>query len=221
MAFSGRGSAPEGEPSPTAFLARRLARALGLPDLPIARATQVHAAGTLVVKDSPPGGEVLDAGEGDILVTASRGVALAVQTADCVPLLLAGDVAIAAVHAGWRGSLLDVAGAAARALSKLGAPPENLRAWMGPTIGLCCYKVGEEVAERFAGDFLRNSHDGGFRLDLAAVNRSQLEAAGVAPENISIHPACTMCGGERFASYRRDGAAAGRMIALIVRLSRG
>jgi len=221
VAFSGRGSAPEGEPSPTAFLARKFARALGLADLPIVRATQVHTADVLVVKEPSPRDEVLDAGKGDILVATCGGVALAVQTADCVALLLAGDGAIAAVHAGWRGSLLDAAGAAVRALSKFGARPQNLRAWIGPSIGLCCYEVGGEVAERFAASFRHASRDGRFRLDLPALNRSQLEAAAVPPENISLHPSCTKCGGERFASYRRDGGAAGRMIALIVRLSRG
>jgi YfiH family protein len=160
-----------------------------------------------------------DAGPCDIVATARTGVALAIQTADCVPILLAGEGAIGAVHAGWRGSALGAAAKAVGALERLGAPPQSLRAWMGPSIGSCCYEVGGEVASRFVGDFLSASGEGKYRMDLAAVNRAQLEAAGIPAANISVHPACTKCGGEKFASYRRDGAAAGRMIALIARLS--
>jgi copper oxidase (laccase) domain-containing protein len=78
--------------------------------------------------------------------------------------------------------------------------------------------VGGEVAAQFAGELVRGCCGGGFLLDLRAANRAQLEAAGVPAENISVHPACTKCGGERFASYRRDGPRAGRMIALVARL---
>jgi copper oxidase (laccase) domain-containing protein len=73
------------------------------------------------------------------------------------------------------------------------------------------------VAAQFAGEFVRRGCGGAFTLDLPAVNRAQLEAAGVPADRIAIHPTCTKCGGEIFASYRRDGAKAGRMIALIAR----
>jgi copper oxidase (laccase) domain-containing protein len=72
---------------------------------------------------------------------------------------------------------------------------------------------------QFPGDFLQASRGGRFRLDLAGVNRLQLEQAGLAPQNISVHPACTLCGGQSFASYRRDGGRAGRMIGLIARFA--
>src|SRR6185295_241156 len=99
--------------------------------------------------------------------------------------------------------------------SRAGAPPPSLRAWLGPSIGPCCYEVGGEVAAQFAGDFARRSCDGRFTLDLRAVSRGQLEAAGVPRAAIATHPSCTRCGGAKFASYRRDGAAAGRMITLV------
>ena len=159
-----------------------------------------------------------DAGECDILATDLPGVALVVQTADCVPIVLAGVRSVAAVHAGWRGSARNAAAAGVAALGELGEAASSLRAFLGPAIGACCYEVGGEVAAQFAGEFLRRSCEGRFRLDLSAVNRAQLEAAGVPRANISAHPSCTRCGGERFASYRRDGAAAGRMITLIARL---
>ena len=219
VAFSGRGAAPEGAASPTAHLARRFAQALGLPDIPIVRATQVHGNTVARVDDTPPPGSVRDAGRCDILVTNLSGVALAVQTADCVPIVLAGSRSVAVVHAGWRGSAGNAAAAGIAALAGLGEVPSTLRAWLGPSIGACCYEVGEDVASRFAGEFARRSGGGRILLDLPAVNRAQLVAAGVPAESISTHPACTRCGGEKFASYRRDGAASGRMIALAARLT--
>jgi YfiH family protein len=218
VAFSGRGAAPEGEPSPTGFLGRRFAAVLGLPGIPLVRAAQVHGNGAAVIREAPAEREVRDAGECDALVTDLAGVGLIVQTADCVPIVLAGQRAVGIVHAGWRGSAKNAAAAGVAALIGLGERPERLRAWLGPSIGACCYEVGGEVAALFAGDFVRGRCEGGFLLDLRAANRAQLEAAGVAAENISVHPSCTKCGGERFASYRRDGAKAGRMIALVARL---
>jgi YfiH family protein len=215
VAVSERGLAPDGDPSPTATLARRLARALGLGDIPIVRATQVHGTAARRVREAPPAGAVLDAGPCDILVTTLPGIALVVQTADCVPVILAGPNAVGIAHAGWRGSAANAAGAAAEEMSRLGTPASALRAWLGPSIGSCCYEIGGEVAARFAGEFVRRSCNGRFTLDLRAVNRAQLEAAGIPPGDISTHPSCTRCGGNQFASYRRDGAAAGRMISLI------
>ena len=218
VAFSGRGAALSGEPSPTAHLAARLAAALGLDGTPIVRATQVHGNRAVTLRQTPPEGTVTDAGECDALATDRAGLALVVQTADCVPILLAAGRTLAAVHAGWRGSASEATGAGVRALTDLGARPEEIDAWLGPSIGICCYEVGGEVASRFAGDFVGRDCSGKYRLDLRGVNRAQLEAEGIPASRISIHPACTCCGGERYASYRRDGAAAGRMIALVARL---
>ena len=219
IAVSERGATPGDNPSPTATLARRLARALGLGEIPIVRATQVHGTAARRVRAAPPAGTVLDAGACDILVTTLPGIALVVQTADCVPVVLAGPSAVGIAHAGWRGSAANAAGAAVEEMSRAGAPASSLRAWLGPSIGPCCYEVGGEVAAQFAGDYARRSCNGRFTLDLRAVNRAQLEAAGVPAANISTHPTCTRCGGEPFASYRRDGAAAGRMITLVALLS--
>jgi len=214
VAFSGRGVAPEGTASATAHLSRRFARALGLPDVPIVRATQVHGTVSVLVRERPAAGTVFDAGKCDILLTAMPGVALAVQTADCVPIILAGPGALALAHAGWRGSAKNAAGVAVEELSRLGVSPSRVRAWLGPSIRQCCYEVGGEVAALFPGEFTRRSRGSRYALDLPAVNRAQLAVAGVPAEGISAHPTCTHCGGERFASYRRDGIAAGRMIAL-------
>jgi polyphenol oxidase len=214
VAFSGRGHAPEDEAAPTAFLARRVAKALGLDGTPVHWATQVHG-NAAQTRGPAPRGSAPNAGECDALATSERGVAVAVQTADCVPVLLAGAGAVGAAHAGWRGSAKGVVRAAVAALQRLGAPPESLSAWIGPSIGACCYEVGGDVAAQFAGDFVRRGCGSAFLLDLRAANAAQLEAAGVPRAAIRIHPACTKCGGERFASWRRDGTKAGRMIALI------
>jgi hypothetical protein len=179
---------------------------------------QVHGVAAAAIRDDAPPGESRDAGECDVLATDRVGAALVVQTADCVPILLHAPAVIGAAHAGWRGSAQNVAGAAVAALRDLGAQPRLTRAWLGPSIGPCCYEVGGEVAAQFAGDFVRAGCGGGFRLDLRGVNVAQLTAAGIPPASIWVHPACTKCGGDRFASYRRDGARSGRMIALIARL---
>ena len=218
-AFSRRGSAPPEIASATAHLARGLAESLGHPELPIARATQVHGRTVLAVRESVAPGQTVLAGEGDVLVTARRGIALAIQTADCVPILLLSPEGVAAVHAGWRGTAAGAAAEGVRALEKESRSPASaMSAVIGPAIGVCCYEVGGEVAAAFAGDFLRRSCGGKFRLDLKAANRAQLEASGVASGRIEELPFCTRCGGEELASYRRDGAAAGRMIGLVARL---
>ena len=216
VAFSGRGHAPEGEETPTAWLSRRFSRALGLDGTPIHWAHQVHGSDAVAVLAS--GRDEINVGRCDALATALPGTALVVQTADCVPILLAAPSAVGAAHAGWRGSARNVAAGAVRALESLGAPPATQRAWIGPAIGPCCYEVGGDVAAQFAGDFVRAGCGGGkFRLDLKALNVAQLEAAGLPRASILVHPACTKCGGEKFASYRRDGQRSGRMIALIAR----
>ncbi len=211
-----RGTAPG--PSPTAVLARRFADSLGYPELPIVRATQVHGSRVVVVSEAPAARDVVDAGEFDALVTALPGVGLAVQTADCVPVLLAAPEAVAAVHAGWRGASTGVTLRAVRAFLGIVAKRETARAWVGPAIGPCCYEVGPEVASRFPPRFSRPSHGDRYLFDLPGYVRRQLEEAGIQSENVTEPPGCTMCGGERYASYRRDGAKAGRMIALVARL---
>ena len=218
-AFSRRGDAQPGVSSATAHLARALAESIGRGDMPIARATQVHGKGVVAVRSAIPPRETALAGEGDVLVTARAGVALAVQTADCVPILLFSEAGVAAVHAGWRGTAAGAAREGVAALTaECGAPPAGMRAILGPAIGACCYEVGGEVAAAFAGDFVRRGCGGKFRLDLKGANRAQLVDAGVPPDSIDVLPHCTLCGGPELASYRRDGAAAGRMIALVARL---
>lgn len=167
---------------------------------------QVHS-NVARVADRPIG----SVGEGDALLTNQPGLAVSVRTADCYPILLADPEhrAVAAIHAGWRGT---AAGVVSRAIARMqnvyGTRAEALYAAIGPGIGGCCYEVGLEVARQFG---MRAAG----RLNLGAANHKQLIAAGVAEARIAVIAGCTYCDAERFYSYRRQGERAGRMISFI------
>ncbi len=187
----------------------------------LVRVRQVHGALCLAAGAGTPS----PAGDADALVTAEPGVAVAVATADCVPLLLAsGDGrVVAAVHAGWRGTLAGIAADGVRALGERGIPADGVRAALGPAIDGCCYEVEREIAERFANElgaavwqaWQDVPRPGKGRLDLRRVNALVLQQAGVPEEAIVRVGPCTACGGGPFASYRRDGAGAGRQLSWI------
>jgi len=186
------------------------------PCTPVAAVFQVH--GNRIVRlDAPPGfNPVADA---DALVTNLEDVVLTVRSADCVPILLASRRAVAAVHAGWRGTVADIAGVAVRALSEFG--DGEVRAVIGPAICGSCYQVGSEVVEGVLrvlpdGTGIRNEADGP-HVDLRDVNRALLERAGV--EDIDVIDLCTRHHPDLLHSFRRDGAHAGRQVAAIARRS--
>jgi YfiH family protein len=170
--------------------------------------------------------------EADVIVSNDPSAALAVKVADCVPILLADDTgrAVAAVHAGWRGTAARAAIAGVEALQAwYGVRPERLTAAVGPCIGPCCYEVGDDVLEGFraAGhhpDILETwfsrTDDGRLRLDLWRATRDQLEGAGVLPAHIHIAELCTKTHAGTFHSYRVSGRAAGRLLG-VIRASRG
>lgn len=180
----------------------------------LAMVKQVHSARVLEAD-----GRAGYIGEADALLTDRPGLLVGVRSADCVPLLLA-DIrrrSVAAVHAGWRGSAAEIARNTVELLrSRYHADPADILAAIGPAIGMCCYQVGPEVAKRFVRwrpEFA--GVEGPVNLDLAAINRIQLEQAGVPPEQIFGNAPCTFCAPGEFHSYRRDGAHAGRLIAAI------
>ena len=151
------------------------------------------------------------AGEGDALVTNQPGVTVSVRTADCYPILLADprNRAVAAVHAGWRGTAARIVAATLLEMrERFGTRAADVLAAIGPGIGPCCYEVGIEVARQFGLE-----HAG--RVDLAAANRSQLIAAGVADSHIETTGGCTKCDAGQFHSFRRDRDQAGRMISFV------
>jgi YfiH family protein len=146
-------------------------------------------------------------GEGDALLEDQPGSAIAIKTADCIPILLVDQRhrAVAAVHAGWRGTVARIAARAVEAMrQRFGAEPRDLHAAIGPGIGKCCYEVGAEVAAEFG-------ERGRTHISLPDANRSQLLEAGVTPGRIYASNLCTMCLAEEFHSFRRDGEAAGRL----------
>ncbi len=167
--------------------------------------------------------------EGDGLVTDVPGILLGVGTADCVPVLVV-DVAkrvVAAFHAGWRGT---VAGIVERGVAKMGeeygSRLEDLMAAVGPSIGACCYTVGEEVRAEFGKKFgfadslFRFGDAGEIRLDLWEANRRQLVDAGVGAERIAVVGECTACardgdGARRYFSHRGEKGVAGRMLNVV------
>jgi len=159
--------------------------------------------------------------EADIAITDDPSVALSVRAADCVPILLADrrSAAVAAVHAGWKGTAAGAAMAAVGALaSRFGTRPADVVAAVGPSIGACCYEVGAELAGHFSAhpDASRwFSHHARPHLDLWRATRDQLERAGVPAAQIHVSALCTFDHPALFHSYRRDGTLAGRLVAAI------
>lgn len=192
------------------------------PELVLVRATQVHGDAIVSVDAASPS----PAARADGLLTHAAGVAVAIATADCVPILLTdtGGEKVAALHAGWRGTLADIVGRAVGTLARDSGSRASLQAAIGPSIGPCCFEVEADFQDRFVnqlGPEIRSCwHDGRAghgMLDLRAVNRVLLRRAGL-PDNaiFDIGP-CTFCGDGGFASFRRDGARAGRQLSWIGR----
>jgi YfiH family protein len=209
---------------------RQLAKSIGARE--VARLNQVHGNAVMAVRrgrlrsDQP-----VDA---DVLVSDDPAVAIAVRAADCVPLLLADRAtgAVAAVHAGWRGTAARAAVAAVDAMAReFGSRPADLTVAIGPSIGPCCYEVGPELVDAFAAAgherhliqrwFATPPPPRGsrekptLRLDVAGANRDQLILAGVPEENIHSAGLCTAMHLDVLTSYRAEKEAAGRIAALI------
>ncbi len=180
--------------------------------------------GVAVVSDQQCAGRG-PAPQADAIVSQQIGVRIGVLTADCLPILLAGDRggAVAAVHAGWRGLAGGVIGAGVAALRARLASSEGIAAVIGPHIGRCCYEVDEPVIEAFEERFsetlpraLLPTRPGHARLDLGLLAREALRAEGVADDRIGfLEDDCTACDAQRFHSYRRDGREAGRLVHFI------
>ncbi len=157
----------------------------------------------------------------DGLVTSARGVALAINTADCVPVLLADPEAgvIGAAHSGWRGTVGGIAARCVGRMVALGADPSRISVWMGPSICCDCFEVGEEVAEQFSvfPHAVVSCPGAKPHIDLGVAIMQSLTDAGVKMENISLPPACSFCNPDRFFSARRLGIASGRTLSVIMR----
>jgi len=172
---------------------------------------QVHGAEVIPV-DSPG-----FAGQGDALVTKTKGVALTIQVADCIPLLFADtrNGVIGAAHAGWRGVASAVAPQTIEAMTQLGAERRHIQAWIGPGISLEHFEVGEEVASQFPEQAIDRSFEKP-HVNLELVLRSQLIDSGIPASQITAQEGCTFHDSEIFHSFRRDRDSSGRMVAMIV-----
>jgi purine-nucleoside/S-methyl-5'-thioadenosine phosphorylase / adenosine deaminase len=183
--------------------------------------------------------------KGDASATNQTGLLLAVQTADCVPILLVDPKkrAVAAIHAGWRGTLARIAQkAVGRLQMEFGSKPSDLLAALGPSIGPCCYEVGAELVTKFTvqfadgDDYFDEARSGeepnplqwlnmappghqppakNVHLDLRRANQSQLIAAGLQRKNIFVSNLCTACRTDLLFSYRREGPQSGRLLSII------
>lgn len=189
---------------------RRLLASLP-PKMLFARLRQVHGNEVVVVTRENSD----DRPRADAMVTREAGIVLGIFTADCVPVLLSaprGRVC-GAMHAGWRGVIAGIAGASVRAVNSLGAAPGSIRAALGPSIGPCCFEVDRELADQFASEIpgasrhRREGRPGKAYLDLRAIVRDQLIAAGVAPDAIENLGPCTRCAPDRYFSRRAAGGA--------------
>ena len=223
----------EDDPAAVAENRRRLVEVVGGGSLVTIR--QVHGAVTQAIRagggalegklQTPEGKAVL---QGDGLITSVPGVLLGVQTADCVPVLVV-DIrqrVVAAFHAGWRGTVARMVehGIAAMRV-EYGSRPEDLVAAVGPSIGACCYAVGDEVQHAFEAEFAHGGEllgivNGEIRLDLWEANRRQLLEAGIAAEKISVVRECSGCsvddvGRRRYFSHRMDKGVTGRMMSVV------
>ena len=159
---------------------------------------------------------------GDALITRVPQLLLAVQVADCLPLLIADEASgvVAAIHAGWRGLLGGIVPKTlARMHAQYNCNPRHCVAVVGPCIGPCCYQVSNELATAFEVAFGSRAPRASNYLDLPAICRWQLEAAGLQDSLIFSNPPCTSCQRDMFFSYRADQGTTGRMLAVIGKLS--
>lgn len=180
----------------------------------LCRARQVH--GDALVEFPGAGSSA----RADAVLTRTSGVAVGIQTADCVPILLTDERRsfVAAIHAGWRGSSLEIARKTIETLCEtFSVNPAALTAVIGPHAGPCCYEVDVPVRQAFddrADGYFKPHRPGHFMLDLFALNRAQLVSAGVPGARISRVGGCSICDPQGYPSQRRDRDS-GRMVHFI------
>lgn len=193
------------------------------PDTPLALCRQTHSLNIAVVDSAEQ--YPLDT---DALITSVPGIAVGVRTADCVPIVIsAPDIgAVAAVHAGWRGTLGGIVSLTIRRLVAMGSDPAKMHAAVGPGICQRCYEVDFDLGERFRqaglGEFVSTDNGAGCKphLDLKGINRHLLLNAGLPTGNVTISDVCpyhTMRDGiPILPSYRRDRGTEERLVTMIM-----
>jgi polyphenol oxidase len=207
------GKSTDDHPDHVAENRRRFCAELGFGVADLAWSRQVHGPDIRVV-DAPGGSEGYDA-----LITDHAGILLSISVADCTPILVFDPQkrAIAAIHAGWRGT---VAGIVERTLRRMGEQygtrGADCYAYVGACISADEFEVGDEVAERFSPDFKKwNAERGKFFVDLKQANAAQLRVAGLPSAHIEVSPHCTIRHNADFFSHRAERGTTGRMAAAI------
>ncbi len=215
---------------------RFISAVTGSRSTPLVAVRQVHSNRNLVLRASFVGFGPEPVPEADGIITDQPGLLLAIQTADCVPVLVVDRVrrVVAGFHAGWRGTVERIVELGVETMrAEFGSEPGDLAAAIGPGIGPCCYTVGDEVLARFTKNFSYAPEffsqravgpdegvDGSnisvdLRVDLIEANRRQLLAAGLGADSILVVGGCTGCHPELFYSHRTSGGHAGRMMSVI------
>ncbi|HND87596.1 MAG TPA: peptidoglycan editing factor PgeF [Saprospiraceae bacterium] len=194
---------------------RRFCHALGFEPQQLAFSRQVH--GAEVLRADGPGG----ASGFDALISDVPGVVLAVSVADCTPILVydARTGAVAAIHAGWRGTVAGIVDKALRQMAEAyGTRGADCYAYVGTCIDECSFEVGHEVAAAFAADFKRwDAERGKYLVDLKRANAAQLLGFGVEAQRVQISPYSTVSHRADYFSHRMEGGVTGRMMAVIGR----
>ncbi len=207
---------------------RRFVTALGLSAATICTPEQVHGSQVYQVKQEDAGRGAFSYAEAipgtDALMTDVPNLPLFLCYADCTPVLLFDPVhrVVAIAHGGWKGTLQNIAARTVRAMEdSFGTKAAECLAAIGPAIGAECYEVGEETARFFRETYpasfseVLQQENGHIRLNLALMNRRQLEAEGLLPERIDSAAVCTRCNAQVFYSYRAAGGKTGRIAAVI------
>ncbi len=197
--------------------------AVGLQNAHLATLNQIHSDRVHIIEEN--GGQWNRLPDGDALATRLQGVAVAVQVADCLPILIADPEkgAIAAVHSGWRGTMNRVfSKTIGKMMSAFGSRPQDILIAIGPGIRTCCFEVGAEVVEGFKQEFPgvdlakpQRGRPDKYHFDLRAALNIQIEEAGIDFRKVFDIGACTYCHPEEFFSYRREGSFSGRMMGVI------
>ena len=203
----------------------------GNPETPLITLRQIHSTVVILVEAADPSQSAPC--EGDGLISSEPGLLVGIQTADCIPVLVADSKrrVVAAFHAGWRGTVNRIVeSGVARMQREFGSSREDMTAAIGPGIGPCCYAVGSEVLSSFESQFpygrdlfheikdpaLTNQSVGPtLHVDLVEANRRQLVSAGLKPESIHRTGGCTHCMNDLFFSHRASHGHAGRMMSVI------
>ncbi len=214
------GSTVGDDPKAVRLNHRLVFQALGLDGAQPATVWQVHGSKVIYATAPPQGRPWLD--HADAMITDVPGLPLIMRFADCIPILLYDPVknVIGIAHAGWKGTIADVAGSTVRAMAdKFGSNPGDIEAGIGPGIGPECYEVGEEVVAAVENAFvttdglITRDERGKAHFDLWAANRLALERAGVV--SIEVAGICTACHTDEFYSHRAEHGRTGRFGAVI------